>query len=73
MIITLSTYTDPNGTPRTVVVVDGTPVLQLSSHTDHTLRSAWGVASSTFESAHGSATLRRWDGDAKLKHTIATK
>ena len=72
MTVTVSTNTDPNGTPKTTVLADGIPHVQMCGTDRDTLRNAWGTAKSIFANRrHG--TLRRWDGDAGLLHTVAEK
>lgn len=70
--IIVSTYTDPNGTKRTTVLDGGTPIFVEDEHGGPALRSAWNHGTSLFRMST-SARLVRWDGDAKLEHTVATK
>ena len=69
MTVTLSTYTDPNGTPRTDILIDGlahrTFRGSVTDYVKQELGHVWNGARS--------GTLRRWDGDAKLLHTVAEK
>jgi len=72
MTVTVSTNTDPNGTPRTTVLADGIPHVELHGADHDTLRNAWSTAKSIFAN-RSRGTLRRWDGDAGLLHTVAEK
>lgn len=72
MTISLNTYTTPRGVRVTTLNIDGTPRVYRKSNSADARRSLWERAVELYEGAR-SATLRRWDGDASLLHTVAEK
>jgi len=69
MTITLSTYTDPNDIQKTAIFIDG-----LAHRTFRGGVTAYvkDEVAKLYSGAR-SATLRRWDGDTGLLHTVAEK
>jgi len=72
MTVTLSTNTDPNGTPRTHLILDRQCVVQYEGQKTRHRRKVWAKALTLYRK-NTTATLRRWDGDAGILHTVAEK
>ena len=71
--ILISTYTDPNGNERTHVFQNGGTRFARKSQSRNTIETAKRAARNAFKDAPFGAEIVWWDGDHKLKHTVATK
>lgn len=71
--VLLSTTTDPNGDKRTFVFQNGSSIFARKSQSRRAIEKAKDEARRAFKEAPSRAKLIRWDGDHKLKHTVATK
>lgn len=71
--ILISTYTDPNGNERTQVFYDRGIRFSRKRQDRKTIEKAKEIARDAFENAPFEAEIVWWDGDHKLKHTVATK
>lgn len=70
--VLLSTYTDPNGDEWTQVFQNGNIQFARNNQSRRAIEKAKGVARTAFEEAPFEAKLVWWDGDHKLKHTVAS-
>lgn len=71
--ILISTYTDPNGNERTQVFRNRGVRFSRKRQDRNTIETAKRAARNAFNEAYGSAKIVWWDGDHKLKHTVAEK
>jgi len=71
--ILISTYSDPNGNERTIVFQNQSIRFSRKRQDRQTIETAKRAARNAFEEAPFEAEIVWWDGDHKLKHTVATK
>jgi len=71
--ILISTYTDPNGNERTIVFRNNEVRFGRKRQDRNTIETAKRAARNAFNEAPFEAKIVWWDGDHKLKHTVATK
>lgn len=71
--ILISTFTDPNGNKRTQVFRNQAVLFRRKNQSRQTIEAAKKAARDAFNDAIFETEMVWWDGDHKLKHTIATK
>lgn len=71
--VLLSTTAGPNGNKRVYVFQNGTSIFARKSQSRRAIEKAKDAARTAFGEASFGAELVWWDGDHKLKHTVATK